>query len=115
MTDCGPGTTVYDPPVTKTRSAITVIASDTVICETGTSASALETVISNSEIIISGRAVRNSIIRRVLRVAGNNRLRYGNDCLHIGNGYLRTGSDHRCCGSNRFHGGEDRLVDGHDR
>ena len=54
MTDCGPGTTVYDPSVTKTGSAITVIASDTIICKTETTASALETVVCNSEIIISG-------------------------------------------------------------
>src|SRR5438876_10140118 len=61
-----------------------------------------------------GGAVRNSIIRWVLRVAGNKRFRYGNDCLHLANDYLRTGSDRRCSGNNRFDGGDDRLVDSFD-
>jgi hypothetical protein len=136
MIECGPGTTVYVPSITKTRSHITVLASDSDICKTLTTASALETVVSHSEIIISGRAVWNPLICRDLRSAANNHFRYGNDYLHAGNDGLRTANDRRCsihdrvhwrngclrygndrgcCANDRCRGGEDRVVGRPDR
>src|SRR5207247_11366629 len=82
------------------------------------------------------RALRNSLIRWVLMVAGNNRFRFGNYCLRLGNDYSRSENDRRRCinnrvrqgnGSlrhdndrgrstnNRFRGGKDRVVDRVDR
>src|SRR5436309_12227497 len=54
MMECGPETTVYVPSIANTRSKMTAFASEMDMCKAEIVASALQTVVSNSEIIISG-------------------------------------------------------------